>query len=248
MAIRVDLEGKTALVTGASRGIGASIARGLSGCGARVVLADVDLAGSEALATEIEKGGGSARPLEMNVADADSLQAALQSLEGETVSILVNNAGITRDGLLMRLKDEQWDQVLAVNLTGAFRLTRALIRPMLKARWGRVVNISSVVALSGNSGQVNYAASKAGLLGMTRALAKEVAAKGITVNAVAPGFIDTAMTKDLPEKVREELLHGVPAGRLGQPEEIAESVVFLCSGEAGYITGHVLNVNGGLYM
>ena len=248
MAIRVDLEGKTALVTGASRGIGAAIAQRLAVCKARVLLADVELAGSEDLAKKMGAEGSSARAIEINVASSASVEAAVRALGGEQITILVNNAGITRDAFLARLKEEEWDQVLAVNLTGAFRLTRGLIRPMMKARWGRIVNVSSVIALCGNPGQTNYAASKAGLIGFTRALAREVASRGITVNAVAPGFIDTAMTAGLAAEVREEILRGVPAGRLGTPEEIADAVVFLCSPEAGYITGHVLSVNGGMYM
>lgn len=249
MMLKVDLAGRRALVTGASQGIGETVARRLAECGAEVVLAARSTGKLEAVASRIRETGGSASIVQMDVGDPDSISAALESLSGgDAFTILVNNAGVTRDNLFLRMKDEEWETVHRINLEGAFRVTRGLVRPMMKARWGRVVNISSVVAGMGNAGQANYVAAKAGLEGFTRAIARELAGRGITVNAVAPGFIETAMTEALGEKVREELLGLVPLGRLGTPDDVASAVVFLCSPDAGYITGQVLGVNGGMRM
>lgn len=249
MSIKVDLNGRRALVTGASQGIGAAVAKRLAANGADVLLAARSADKLEALAALIRDQGGKATAIVMDLGDATSIKKGLESVpSGEPITILVNNAGITRDNLFMRMKDEEWDDVQRVNLEGPFRLTRALVRPMMKARWGRVVNISSVVAQMGNAGQVNYVSAKAGIEGFTRALAREIAGRGITVNAVAPGFIETAMTDSLPEKTREDLLTLVPLARFGSAEDIAGAVTFLCSADAGYITGQVLAVNGGMLM
>jgi len=243
-----DLTGKRALVTGASGGIGREIAKALAAAGARVALSGTRAGALEE--TRDALGGGDHPILTTNLSDLEAVDklvpAAEQALGG--IDILVNNAGITRDNLFMRMKDEEWDEVLAVNLTSAFHLTRAVLRGMMKQRFGRIIGITSVVGVVGNPGQGNYAASKAGLIGMGKALAYEVASRGITVNTVAPGFISSAMTDELNEKQRESILVKVPAGRLGGAEEVAASVVFLASNEAGYITGHTLNVNGGMVM
>lgn len=241
-----DLTGKRALVTGASGGIGQAIAKALVDAGAKVALSGTRVDKLEAVAAGI--GGGSVLPCNLSsIADVDKLvPAAEQALGG--LDILVNNAGMTRDNLFMRMKDEEWDEVLAVNLTAAFHLTRAVLRGMMKQRFGRIISISSVVGVAGNPGQGNYAASKAGIIGMGKALAYEVASRNITVNAVAPGFIGSAMTDDLSDKQREAILARVPAGRLGTSAEVAGCVVFLASDAAGYVTGHTLNVNGGMLM
>jgi len=244
------LDGRLALVTGGSRGIGKQIGVTLSEAGAEVVLADLDAAGAEASAAEIRDNGGRARGLAMNVAEAESVEqgvAALLSDYGK-IAILVNNAGITRDSLLLRMKQEQWDGVLHTNLVGVFRLCRAVVPAMVRARFGRIVNISSVVASLGNPGQANYAASKAGVEGFSRSLAREVAARNITVNCIAPGFIDTEMTRVLDEAARERLLDQVPMKRLGTPEDVANAVRFLVGDDASYVTGTTLHVNGGMYM
>jgi len=246
----MELEGKVALVTGASRGIGRAVALELARAGAEVA---VNYAASEGPAQEvvreIEALGRRALAVKFDVADHEAVARGVKEVEEAfgRIDILVNNAGITRDGLCMRLKEEDWERVLSVNLKGAFLVTRAALPGMLKRRWGRIVNISSVVAFSGNPGQTNYAASKAGLVGFSRSLALEVASRGITVNVVAPGFIETDMTAALPEKAREALLSRVPLGRPGTPEEVAYAVVFLASEKAAYITGTVLHVNGGLW-
>jgi len=242
-----DLSGKTALVTGASGGIGGAVARALHGQGASVVLTDMRAEGAEALKAEL---GSRVYTVIGNLTDAgaaDVLAKAAETAAGP-IDILVNNAGITRDNLLMRMKDEEWDLVIAVNLTAAFRLSRALLRGMMKKRWGRIVSISSVVGAAGNAGQGNYAASKAGLVGMTKSLAAEVASRNITVNCVAPGFVKTAMTDVLSDEVKAALLERIPLGRLSSPDDIAAAVVFLASSEAGYITGQTLHVNGGMAM
>jgi len=245
-----SLQGRIALVTGASQGIGRACALALAQAGATVVLAarnEVKLA--EAVA-EIEAAGGQAAAFPLDVASEDSIKAGVKAVLERfgKVEILVNNAGITRDGLMMAMKRADWDTVLGTNLTGAFLLTQAVLRPMLKNRWGRIVNISSVVGRTGQAGQVNYAASKAGLIGMTRSLAREVASRGITVNAVAPGYIETPMTAVLDEKQRTAMMAQIPLGRAGTDAEIAQAVAFLASDAAGYITGHVLDVNGGMFM
>ena len=244
-----DLTGRVALITGASRGIGKAIARRLAAAGAVVVAgAREDHAG--AVADEIVTSGGTAEPVTLDVTDPASITTAVRlALDRfERLDVLVNNAGIVRDQLIMRMKSDEWDAVLAANLTGAFRCAQAVLRPMLKQRWGRVINISSVVGQVGNPGQVNYAASKAGLIGLTKTLAREVASRGITVNAVAPGMIATDMTAELGESAREALTEQIPLGRLGSPEDVAGAVWFLASDEASYITGQVVGVNGGMYM
>ena len=245
-----NLQGRIALVTGASQGIGRACAQALAQAGATVVLAarnEVKLA--EAVA-EIEASGGQAAAFPLDVASEESIKAGAKAVLERfgKVEILVNNAGITRDGLMMAMKRADWDNVLGTNLTGAFLLTQAVLRPMLKNRWGRIVNISSVVGRTGQAGQVNYAASKAGLIGLTRSLAREVASRGITVNAVAPGYIETPMTAVLNETQRAAMMAQIPLGRAGTDAEIAQAVVFLASEAAGYITGHVLDVNGGMFM
>lgn len=244
------LNGQIALVTGASRGIGAAIAQELGKQGAVVIGTATSASGAEqiskALAQHQIKGAGMA----LDVNDAEQIDALLKTISekfGE-VSILVNNAGITRDTLLMRMKDEDWDAVIGTNLKSVYKMSQAVIRPMMKARTGRIINISSVVGHMGNAGQTNYAAAKAGMAGFSKSLAAEVGSRGITVNCVAPGFIDTDMTRELPEEQRQALLQHIPAGRLGQAEEIAAAVAFLASPNAAYITGETLHVNGGMLM
>ena len=243
-----DLTGKRALVTGASGGIGREIAKALAPSGARVALSGTRVGALEE--TRDMLGGGDHPILPANLSDLDAVDKLVPSAEAALggIDILVNNAGVTRDNLFMRMKNEEWDEVLAVNLTSAFHLTRAVLRGMMKQRFGRIIGITSVVGVVGNPGQGNYAASKAGLIGMSKALAYEVASRNITVNTVAPGFIGSAMTDELNDKQRESILGKVPAGRLGAADEVAAAVVFLASNEAGYITGHTLNVNGGMVM
>jgi 3-oxoacyl-[acyl-carrier protein] reductase len=245
-----NLEGKTALVTGASQGIGRACALALAKKGARIALAARNVSKLEAVAAEIVSAGGKAQTFPVDVSDEASIQAAAKAALGQfgTVDILVNNAGITRDTLLLRMKRADWDAVLTTNLTGAFLLTQALLNPMLRARWGRIINITSVVGRTGQAGQANYAASKAGLIGFTRSMARELAPRSITVNAVAPGYIETAMTEVLEQKQRDMLLSHIPLGRPGSDQDVASAVAFLASAEAAYITGHVLDVNGGLFM
>jgi len=242
-----DLSGKTALITGASGGIGADIARALHAAGATVALSGTRVEPLEALAAEL---GGRAQVLACNLADPEAVEGLVKRAVDAmgAVDILVNNAGITKDGLVMRMSDEDWQAVIDVNLTATFRLCRAAIRGMMKARWGRIVNISSVVGTTGNAGQVNYAASKAGMVGLSKSLAAEVASRGITVNCVAPGFIETAMTEKLNEAQRAAILGAVPAGRMGRADEIAAAVLYLASPEAAYVTGATLHVNGGMAM
>jgi 3-oxoacyl-[acyl-carrier protein] reductase len=242
-----DLSGQSALVTGASGGIGAAIARGLHGQGATVALSGTRAAALESLAAEL---GERVHVLAANLsdrADVDGLVPRAEEVMGG-LDILVNNAGITRDTLFMRMKDEDWDQVIEVNLTAGFRLCRAAVKGMMKRRHGRIIGITSVVGVTGNAGQGNYAAAKAGMVGMTKALAQEVATRGITANCVAPGFIETAMTDVLNDKQREGVLSTVPMARLGTPDEIAAACVFLASREAAYVTGQTLHVNGGMAM
>jgi 3-oxoacyl-[acyl-carrier protein] reductase len=246
----LDLRGRNALVTGASQGIGRACALELARAGATVVLAARNEAKLAEAVAEIKAFGGEARAIPLDVSSEDSIKAGAKALLEQLgkIEILVNNAGITRDGLTMAMKRADWDDVLSTNLTGAFLLTQALLRPMLKNRWGRIVNITSVVGRTGQAGQVNYAASKAGLIGLTRSLAREVASRGITVNAVAPGYIETPMTAVLDEKQRAATMAAIPLGRAGTDLEIAQSVRFLASDAAAYITGHVLDVNGGMFM
>jgi 3-oxoacyl-[acyl-carrier protein] reductase len=245
-----NLQGKTAFVSGASQGIGRACALALAKMGARIALAARNEAKLEAVAAEIEAAGGQAKPFLMDVSDEASIQAAAKASIAHfgAVEILVNNAGITRDTLLLRMKRADWDAVMTTNLTGAFLLTQALLNSMLRARWGRIINVSSVVGRTGQGGQANYAASKAGLIGFTRSMAREVASRSVTVNAVAPGYIETAMTSVLEDKQREALLSHIPLGRAGTDEEVAHAVAFLASPQASYITGHVLDINGGLFM
>ena len=242
-----DLAGKTALVTGASGGIGGAIAQALHAAGATVALSGTRTAPLEALAAEL---GSRAHVLTCDLSDPASVEALPKSAAAAmgSVDILVNNAGITRDNLFMRMSDEEWQSVIDVNLTSTFRLCRGVLRGMMKARWGRIINISSVVGATGNPGQGNYAASKAGMVGMSKSLAAEVASRNITVNCVAPGFITTAMTDKLTEDQKSRILTSVPAGRMGEASEIAAAVLYLASPEAGYVTGAVLHVNGGLAM
>ena len=243
-------EGRVAVVTGGAKGIGRAIATHLAAGGAKLVLAGRSEAPLEELRAAIAGQGGEAVAVRADIAveaDADALCARALEAFGKA-DILVNNAGVTRDGLLLRMSDADWDQVLDTNLKGAFHCTRAFARPMIRQRWGRIVNIASVIGLIGNAGQANYAASKAGLLGFTKAVAKELASRHITVNAVAPGFIETAMTDSLGEKVREGLLAQIPMGRLGTAEDVAHAVGYLCSEGAAYVTGQVLTVDGGMVM
>ncbi|MGD9953156.1 MAG: 3-oxoacyl-ACP reductase FabG [Burkholderiales bacterium] len=242
------LEGKLALVTGASRGIGRGIALELARLGAKVVGTATSEQGAADIGQALAPTGGAGRVLNVRDAQrADAFMEALQKEQGD-VAILVNNAGITRDNLALRMKDAEWDEVMETNLKAVFRLSRAVMRGMMKARWGRVINITSVVGASGNAGQANYAAAKAGVVGLTKSLARELGSRGITVNCVAPGFIDTDMTRALPEAQRTALLAQIPLGRLGGVEDVAAAVGYLASPAAGYVTGCVLHVNGGMYM
>lgn len=243
----MSLNGKIALVTGASRGIGRAIAEALAAQGACVIGTATSESGAEAISSYLgDKGKG----LALNVTDPASIEATLDTIRAEfgEVDILVNNAGITRDNLLMRMKDDEWQDIMDTNLTSVFRLSKAVLRAMMKKRHGRIISIGSVVGTMGNAGQTNYAAAKAGLVGFTKSLAREVASRGITVNAVAPGFIETDMTRALNEDQRAGILTQVPAGRLGEAKEIASVVAFLASDGAAYITGETIHVNGGMYM
>ncbi len=244
------LQGEIALVTGASRGIGQAIALELGAQGATVIGTATSEKGATAIGSTLNKNGVSGAGLVLNVTEQASVDALLIAIQEQfgAPSILVNNAGITRDNLLMRMKDDEWNDIIDTNLTSVFRLSRAVLRGMMKARKGRIISISSLVGAAGNAGQTNYAAAKAGLIGFTKSLAREVGARGITVNAVAPGFIDTDMTRALPDAQKEALLTGIPLGRLGLPGEVAAAVAFLAAPKAAYITGDTLHVNGGMYM
>lgn len=246
-----DLTGKTAIITGASRGIGAEIAKRFAQAGANVV---VNYSGSqqkaEAVAEAIEENGGKAIAVKANVADADAVKAMVDETISQfgTVDILVNNAGITRDNLMMRMKDDEWDDVINTNLKGVFVCTKAVTRQMMKQRSGRIVNIASIVGVMGNAGQANYVASKAGVIGLTKTTARELASRGITANAVAPGFITTDMTDGLNEEIQQSMMSQIPLGRFGKPEEVAKAALFLASDEASYMTGQTLHLDGGMVM
>jgi 3-oxoacyl-[acyl-carrier protein] reductase len=245
-----SLKDKVALITGASQGIGRDTALALAEAGAKVAVAARNEEKLAALVAEIEAAGGSALAVKMDVADGEQVKAGFKQVLEKfgRLDILVNNAAITRDGLAMRMKPDDWEAVLKTNLTGAHLCIQQALATMIRARSGRIINISSVVAQSGNAGQANYVAAKAGLIGLTKAIAIEIASRNVTVNAVAPGFIQTPMTDVLPDKVKEELKTRIPLGRMGSPREIAAAIVFLASDEAAYITGHVLNVNGGMHL
>ena len=244
------LGGQIALVTGATRGIGRAIAATLAGAGATVIGTATSDEGAASIAAYLGEIGNAGTGIKLDVADSAAVDTALADLDKRfgAITILVNNAGITRDNLLLRMKDDEWDAIMATNLKPAFRLAKGVLRGMMKARHGRIIQIGSVVGASGNPGQANYAAAKAGLVGFTKSLAQEVGSRNITINCVAPGFVDTDMTKALPEAQRAALLERIPLGRLGSPEDIANAVLFLASPQASYITGATLHVNGGMYM
>ena len=246
----MSLEGRVAIVTGAAQGVGRAIAETLAEAGADIVVADLDPTRSKETVAAVEKAGRKALNIKVNVADANDTKAMAEQIlkDWGKIDILVNNAGITRDGLLLRMKEEDWNVVLQVNLNGTFHCTKAVLQPMTKQRYGRIVNIASIVGAMGNVGQANYAASKAAVIGFTKTVAREYASRNVTVNAVAPGFIDTAMTQGLAAEVKEALQKQIPLARLGTPADIANAVRFLVSEDASYITGHVLHVNGGMLM
>ncbi len=246
----MELLGKVALVTGAAQGIGKAIALLLAAKGADVVVSDINFEKAQETAKEIEEKGRRSIALKVNVADPEEVERMVETImeRFSRIDILVNNAGITRDRLLLRMSEEDWDAVLDVNLKGVFNCTKSVVKHMSKQRSGKIVNIASVVGLMGNAGQANYAASKAGVIGFTKTVAREFAQRGININAIAPGYIQTPMTEVLPEKVKEELMRLIPMGRLGQPEDVAQAVLFLVSEASNYVTGQVLNVNGGIYM
>ncbi|GGB92937.1 3-oxoacyl-[acyl-carrier-protein] reductase FabG [Marinobacterium zhoushanense] len=246
----MSIEGKIALVTGATRGIGKAIAENLAAQGAVVIGTATSENGAAAISDYLAAAGNGGKGLVLNVASPESIDAVVKSIQSEfgAIEILVNNAGITRDNLMMRMKDDEWDAVIDTNLTSIYRLAKGCLRGMTKARWGRIVSVSSVVASMGNAGQANYAAAKSGMEGFTRALARELGSRNVTVNCVAPGFIDTDMTSGLPEEHKANLQAQIPMNRLGKPEEIASVVGFLCSEGGAYITGETIQVNGGMYM
>jgi 3-oxoacyl-[acyl-carrier protein] reductase len=248
MSIEQNLQGEVVLVTGASRGIGAAIADTLAARGARVIGTATSQSGADAISQRLAAQGGEGRVL--NVTEPNAIESLIESIGKDFggVSILVNNAGITRDSLLMRMKDEDWQAILDTNLTSVYRSSKAVMRSMMKARKGRIINIASVIGVTGNAGQANYAAAKAGIIAFSKSLAKEIGSRGITVNVVAPGFVETDMTKDLPEDAKAGMMGQIALGRLGSPQDIAEAVVFLASPAAAYITGETLHVNGGMYM
>lgn len=244
------MQNQIALVTGASRGIGAAIAAELGRQGATVIGTATTSSGADNITATLQAAGINGTGMALDVNDAAQVEAVLKEISEKfgVITILVNNAGVTRDTLLMRMSEDDWDTVLSTNLKSVFRLSQAVLRPMMKARYGRIINISSVVGHMGNAGQTNYCAAKAGMTGFTKSMAQEVGSRGITVNCVAPGFIDTDMTKELPEEHKAKLLERIPLGRLGQAEDIAAAVAFLASSRAGYISGETLHVNGGMYM
>ena len=246
----MSLQGKTAIVTGAAQGIGRAIAECLAQAGADIAVADLDPGRSVETVASVQRLGRKALNIKVNVADANETKAMVEQVlkDWGKVDILVNNAGITRDGLLLRMKEEDWNLVLQINLNGTFNCTKAVLQPMTKQRYGRIVNIASIVGVIGNAGQANYSASKAAVIGFTKTVGREYASRNVTVNAVAPGFIDTAMTHGLSADVKETLLKQIPLGRLGMPADVAAAVRFLVSEDAAYITGHVLHVNGGMLM
>ncbi|MBS99669.1 MAG: 3-oxoacyl-ACP reductase [Oceanospirillaceae bacterium] len=246
----MSIEGKIALVTGATRGIGKAIAENLAAQGAVVIGTATSENGAAAISEYLAAVGNSGKGLVLDVSSADSVDAVLKSIQGDfgAIEILVNNAGITRDNLMMRMKDDEWDSVLNTNLTSVYRVVKGCLRGMTKARWGRIVSVSSVVASMGNAGQANYAAAKSGMEGFTRALARELGSRNVTVNCVAPGFIDTDMTSGLPEEHKANLQSQIPMNRLGKPEEVAAVIGFLCSEGGAYVTGETIQVNGGMYM
>jgi len=246
----MSIEGKIALVTGATRGIGKAIALQLAGQGATVIGTATSESGAEQIKVSLSEAGNAGTGIVLDVSSPESITAAIAQINEQfgAPTILVNNAGITRDNIMLRMKEEEWDAVINTNLSSIYRVSKAVLRGMTKARWGRIINISSVVGRMGNAGQANYAAAKAGVEGFSRSLAREVGSRGITVNSVAPGFIDTDMTKELSDDHKAAMLSNVPVQRLGQPEEISSAVGFLASESAGYITGETLHVNGGMYM
>lgn len=246
----MNLEGKVAIITGASRGIGQACLLELAKLGATVVGTATSEQGAEKISQFLEENGVKGFGRVLNVQDKDQIDALVKAVTQEVgaPTIIVNNAGITRDNLMLRMKDQEWDDIISTNLSGAFYLSRACLKPMMKARWGRIINISSVVGSTGNAGQTNYAAAKAGLIGMSKSLAQEVGSRGITVNVIAPGFIDTDMTRQLSDDQKEALLKGIPMNQLGQPEDIANAAAFLASDMARYVTGETIHVNGGMYM
>ncbi|MEN8170983.1 MAG: 3-oxoacyl-ACP reductase FabG [Pseudomonadota bacterium] len=246
----MSLENETALITGASRGIGKATALALGAKGATVIGTATSESGAEAISAYLKENDINGKGMALNVTSQENIDEVLKAIADKFAapSILINNAGITRDNLLVRMKDDDWDAIMETNLKSVFRMSKACLRPMTKARKGRIISIASVVALMGNAGQTNYSAAKAGMIGFTKSLAREVGARGITVNAVAPGFIDTDMTRALADEHKQLLLNQIPLNRLGQPEEIAAAIAFLASPEAAYITGETINVNGGMYM
>lgn len=250
MSIVFNLDSEVALVTGASRGIGQAILHTLGSAGATVIGTATSTEGAEAITQRLQDANINGEGIVLNIADADSIDAAFKDVTERfgQPGIIVNNAGITRDNLLMRMKDDEWDEVINTNLTSIYRIAKQSARALMKARKGKIINITSIVGVTGNAGQANYCAAKAGVIGLTKSMAKELASRNITVNAIAPGFIDTDMTKALPEATRDGLLAQVPLGRLGAPEDIANAVLFLASAAGGYITGETLHVNGGMFM
>jgi len=246
----MTLDGKIALVTGASRGIGRAIALELGKCGAVVIGTSTTAPGADGIGQQLTAAGAKGVGMALNVNDLQQVESAMADIQKRfgDIAILVNNAGVTRDNLLLRMKDEEWDEIMATDLKSVYRLSKRVLRSMLKARYGRIINITSIVGVTGNAGQTNYAAAKAGIIGFSKSLAREVGSRNITVNCIAPGFIDTDMTRALSEEQRGALVHQIPLGRLGRPEDVAAAAAFLASPAADYVTGCTLHVNGGLYM